>query len=93
MTWRRAIKLTSHRTESVYRRYATVSEWDLSEGAWKLAQLYQETKTGTAPLERNVSRSWQSRPDLASPSGEYSNRLACWLRAMDTLRQAIGAAA
>ncbi len=34
-----AMKLTGHKTESVYRRYAIVSESDLSEGVAKLATL------------------------------------------------------
>ena len=43
-----AMKLTGHRTESVYRRYAIVSEADLSEGARKLGALsLAGTKTGT----------------------------------------------
>ena len=36
-----AMKLTGHKTESVYRRYAIVSESDLSEGVAKLAALHQ----------------------------------------------------
>ena len=35
------MKLTGHKTESVYRRYAIVSESDLSEGVAKLAALHQ----------------------------------------------------
>jgi integrase len=34
-----AMKLTGHKTESVYRRYAIVSEGDLAEGVGKLARL------------------------------------------------------
>jgi integrase len=36
-----AMKLTGHKTESVYRRYAIVSEADLSEGAKKLSSLLE----------------------------------------------------
>ena len=35
------MKLTGHKTESVYRRYAIVSEADLAEGVKKLAALKQ----------------------------------------------------
>ena len=35
-----AMKLTGHKTEAVYRRYAIVSEGDLAEGVAKLARLY-----------------------------------------------------
>lgn len=36
-----AMKLTGHKTEAVYRRYAIVSEADLSEGLKKLAKLQE----------------------------------------------------
>jgi hypothetical protein len=34
------MKLTGHKTEAVYRRYAIVAESDLREGAAKLAALH-----------------------------------------------------
>ena len=34
------MKFTGHKTESVYRRYAIVSESDMREGAVKLAALH-----------------------------------------------------
>jgi len=37
-----AMKLTGHKTESVYRRYAIVSESDLAEGVKKLADLHRK---------------------------------------------------
>lgn len=39
-----AMKLTGHKTESVYRRYAIVSEADLREGVQKLAALHARTE-------------------------------------------------
>jgi len=47
-----AMKLTGHQTESVYRRYAIVSERDLSEGVAKLAALHTGQERG--PVERRV---------------------------------------
>ena len=43
------MKLTGHKTEAVYRRYAIVSEADLHEAAEKLQRLVPAsgTKTGT----------------------------------------------
>ena len=54
-----AMKLTGHKTESVYRRYAIVSEADLSEGLKKLARLHayerQNSRTVTEPLQSSGS--------------------------------------
>ncbi len=41
-----AMKLTGHKTEAVYRRYAIVAKRDLEEGVAKLADLHQEAATG-----------------------------------------------
>ena len=47
-----AMKLTGHKTESIYRRYAIVSEADLAEGVRKVAALRQRehTDAGTSRL-------------------------------------------
>jgi hypothetical protein len=44
------MKLTGHKTESVYRRYAIVSEADLSAGVARLAALH----AGEAAAGRTV---------------------------------------
>ncbi len=41
-----AMKLTGHKTESVYRRYAIVAEQDLREGVAKLARGTTGGQTG-----------------------------------------------
>ncbi len=44
---RSAMKLTGHKSESVYRRYAIVSETDLAEGVQRLAALPSRTVSAT----------------------------------------------
>lgn len=46
-----AMKITGHKTESVYRRYAIVSESDLSEGVVKLAVLHAAEQHESAKVE------------------------------------------
>lgn len=46
-----AMKITGHKTESVYRRYAIVSESDLSEGVRKLAVLLAAEQRESAKVE------------------------------------------
>jgi hypothetical protein len=40
------MRLTGHKTEAVYRRYAIVAKSDLEEGVAKLAKLHGERATG-----------------------------------------------
>jgi len=42
-----AMKITGHRTEAIYRRYAIVNEADMAEGLGKLAG-YLERRAGPA---------------------------------------------
>ena len=49
-----AMKITGHKTESVYRRYAIVSEADIAEGLAKVAQLHAtepSAKSKIAPFK------------------------------------------
>jgi integrase len=53
-----AMKMTGHKTEAVYRRYAIVSESDLHEAAIKLggsSERASGTKTGTVQELRPVA--------------------------------------
>ena len=49
-----AMKLTGHKTESVYRRYAIVSESDLADGVAKLAALHGD-RSPASPEVVNLS--------------------------------------
>lgn len=54
-----AMKLTGHKTESVYRRYAIVSEGDLAAGVAKLAALHEtlaEAPGTVIPLQQVAPR-------------------------------------
>ena len=52
-----AMKLTGHKTESIYRRYAIVAEQDLKDGVAKLAAFHQKNRLRplTAPEQPKVS--------------------------------------
>jgi integrase len=48
-----AVKLVGHKTEAMYRRYATVSPRDLTEGAAKLAILREGGNSGRKLFRHN----------------------------------------
>ena len=64
-----AMKLTGHKTESVYKRYAIVSEGDLSEGLAKLATLHDRDQPNVMPalLSHEGAKHGQSSDDVLSP--------------------------
>jgi integrase len=60
-----AMKLTGHKTEAVYRRYAIVSEGDLADGVAKLAALHQAlgaAPRAVIPLQKEVAPVVAPRP-------------------------------
>ena len=50
-----AMKLTGHKTESVYRRYAIVSDADLQAAVQKLAGTFPGTSRGVMVKSRSLS--------------------------------------
>lgn len=60
-----AMKLTGHKTESIYRRYAIVSEGDLAQGVAKLAALHDEPAQGG----RVIDLAARSRQGLGKSGG------------------------
>jgi integrase len=62
-----AMKITGHKTESVYRRYAIVSEADLTEGMKKLAVLHAGDQKRKAT--RGLGTVWAQTRGV-NPSGE-----------------------
>lgn len=55
-----AMKLTGHKTESIYRRYAIVAEQDLKDGVAKLAALHQRGEESRRTIATSSAR-WTSQ--------------------------------
>jgi integrase len=59
-----AMKLTGHRTESIFRRYGIVAEADLKAGVDKLAALHEQRQNGAAvlvPIQRTIPGRYQAK--------------------------------
>jgi hypothetical protein len=63
-----AMKITGHKTESVYRRYAMVNEADMREAAVKLAALHAGEDRSHAMTPGQIERLAKAAPKDFSPS-------------------------
>ena len=63
------MKLTGHKTEAVYRRYAIVSEADLHEAVGKLGRLIPETGTAGPAVGAGVRRELAEGEGFEPPKG------------------------
>jgi len=61
-----ALKLTGHKTESIYRRYAIVSERDLAEGVAKLAAMRTVTNRHNSARAAGAERESESAEAVGS---------------------------
>jgi hypothetical protein len=66
------MKLTGHLTESIYRRYAIVSEADLSEGVAKLSALHQRENGAERVVVLMSERKGKARAKQERLEGEVA---------------------
>lgn len=59
-----AMKLTGHKTEAVYRRYAIVCEADLTEGLKKLAALEENRQATPTDLSHSLATVSTAKPQI-----------------------------
>jgi integrase len=64
-----AMKLTGHKTESVYRRYAVVADADLAEGVARLAALHASQGATTGVVVPLAGRTGTVRAQLGTAGG------------------------
>ena len=69
-----AMKLSGHKTESIYRRYAIVSEADLAEGVRKVAEMREgERERRVVGISAEISRSSTEEAQFAD-GGRHARR-------------------
>ncbi len=67
-----AMQLIGHKTESIYRRYAIVSEADLRNGAAKLAAFMKHRDSKRETLLKKRDKTGTIRPMAARPTGSQT---------------------
>ena len=71
-----AMKISGHRTESIYRRYAIVAERDIADGLRKVAAFQRRVNSGTSRGQSGIPRVPRSSQVVEGDGGLGRNRTA-----------------